>query len=228
MSYLSDAVTWINDPANWKGVNGVGQLLVDHVRITALSVLVAAVVALPLGIGLGHTGRGGTFTVAFANVTRAIPVIAVLTILVTTSVGFGDRATVVALALFAAPVILANAYIGMRGVDADLVESARGMGLSGGQVLRRVELPLALPLVAAGVRTAVVQVIATATIAALVGGGGLGKIINEGFSTQNYGETIAGGVLVTLLALVAEFGLAGVQRAITPRHLRPTRRPLRT
>ncbi|RKS75268.1 osmoprotectant transport system permease protein [Motilibacter peucedani] len=224
MSYVHDAVVWLNDPLNWKGQHGVVQLLVDHLRITGLSVGLASLVALPLGIGFGHLGRGGAFTVAAANVSRAVPVLAVLTILVSTPVGFGDRATVIALALFAAPVVLANAYVGMRGVDPDLVEAATAMGLSGGQVLRRVELPLALPLVAAGIRTAVVQVIATATLAALVGGGGLGTIINEGFSTQDYGETLAGGLLVSLLAVVAELGLAGLQRSLTPASLRPPRR----
>lgn len=227
MSYVNDAVVWLNDPLNWKGPNGVGRLTLGHLRITALSVLLGGVVALPLGIGFGHVRRGGALTVALANVSRAVPVLAVLTILVSTSVGFGDRATILALALFAAPVMLANAYVGMRGVDADLVEAARGMGLSETQVLRRVELPLALPLIAAGVRTAAVQVVATATLAALVGGGGLGKIINEGFSTLNYGETMAGGFLVSALALVVEFGLAGLQRLLTPRSLRPVGRRTR-
>lgn len=220
MNYVQDAVRWLNDPLNWRGPNGISSLLVEHLQITFFAVLLAALVALPVGIGLGHVRRGGAFTVALANVSRAVPVLAVLTILVSTSVGFGNRPTIFALALFAAPVILANAYVGMRAVDPDLVEAARGMGLSGAQVLRRVELPLAVPLIAAGIRTAVVQVIATATLAALVGGGGLGTIINLGFSTQDYGQTLAGGLLVSLLALLAEAVLALAQRYLTPPHLR--------
>ncbi|RZS79437.1 osmoprotectant transport system permease protein [Motilibacter rhizosphaerae] len=219
MSYLHDAYVWVNDPDNWRGDHGVPSLLLEHLRITAVSVVAAGVVALPIGVLLGHVRRGGPATVALTNLTRAVPVLAVLTILATTPVGFGDRASEFALALFAAPLLLANAYVGMRGVDPELVEASRGMGMSEGQLLLRVELPIALPLLAAGIRTAVVQVIATATIAALVGGGGLGVLINEGLSTQRYGETVAGGFLVALLAVVAELALAGVQRWVTPKGL---------
>ena len=220
MSVFHDAVVWLNDPANWRGPHGVARLLVEHLEITAVAVLLASAVALPIGVGLGHLRRGGAVTVAAANATRAVPVLAVLTILATTPVGFGDRATEVALALFAAPVVLANAYVGVRGVDPDLVEASRGMGLSGWEVLRRVELPLALPLVAAGIRTATVQVVATASLAALVGGGGLGYIINEGFNTLDYGETLAGGLLTAALAVLVEVVLGVVQRGVTPRALR--------
>jgi len=220
MHVLHSAIVWLNDPLNWRGAHGVLHLLVEHLEITVIAVLLASLVALPLGIGLGHLRRGGALTVAAANASRAVPVLAVLTMLATTSVGFGNRATEVALAVFAAPVVLANAYVGVRGVDPDLVEASRGMGLSEWGVLRRVELPLALPLVAAGIRTATVQVVATATLAALVGGGGLGVIINEGFSTLNYGETLAGGFLTAALAVVVEVVLAVVQRQVTPRGLR--------
>jgi osmoprotectant transport system permease protein len=220
VSVLHEAILWLNDPVNWRGSHGVLSLLVQHLEITAISVLLASAVALPLGIGLGHLRRGGALTVAAANASRAVPVLAVLTILATTSVGFGNRATEVALALFAAPLVLANAYVGVRGVDADLVEASRGMGLSEWGVLQRVELPLAVPLVAAGIRTATVQVVATATLAALVGGGGLGVIINEGFSTQNYGEALAGGVLTAALAVLVELVLGVGQRLVTPRALR--------
>lgn len=220
MNVFHQAIVWLNDPVNWRGPHGVLSLLIEHLEITAVSVLLASAVALPLGIGLGHLRRGGAITVAAANASRAVPVLAVLTILATTSVGFGNRATEVALALFAAPLVLANAYVGVRGVDPDLVEASRGTGLSEWGVLRSVELPLALPLIAAGIRTATVQVVATAALAALVGGGGLGVIINEGFSTLNYGETLAGGILTAGLAVLVEIVLAVVQRQVTPRGLR--------
>ena len=171
---------------------------------------------MPLALGLGHTGRGGGFTVALTNVSRAIPTLALLTIFAATAIGFGNRATIVALAVFAIPPLLTNTYVGIREVDPDVVEAARGMGLSGAAVLLRVELPLAVPLIAAGVRTAAVQVVATAGLAALVGGGGLGVIINDGFGQQDRPQILAGGLLVAGLALVVEALLALVQHRVTP------------
>jgi osmoprotectant transport system permease protein len=216
VNVVSDAVTWLNDPLNWQGRQGVPYLTYEHLVISALAVLFAAVVALPLAAWLGHTRRGGGFTVVLTNLSRAVPTLALLTIFATTAIGYGNRATVVALAVFAVPPLLANTYVGIREVDADVVESARGMGLSGLQVLRQVELPLALPLIAAGFRTAAVQVVATATLAALVGGGGLGTIINLGFGVSDYGQVLAGGVLVALLAVLVEVVMALLQRAVTP------------
>ena len=130
--------------------------------------------AVPVGMLLGHTGRGGGFTVALSNVSRAVPTLALLTIFAVTPIGFGPTATTIALAVFAIPPILTNTYVGFRGVDRDVVEASRAMGFSEWQVARRVELPLAAPLLMTGVRTAAVQVVATATLAALVAGGGLG------------------------------------------------------
>jgi osmoprotectant transport system permease protein len=135
---------------------------------------------------------------------------------VAASRSFGNRATILALAIFAVPPLLTNTYVGVRTVERDVVEAARGMGLSGAQLLRRVELPLAVPLIAAGFRTAAVQVVATATLAALVGGGGLGKIINDGFGQQDRAQIIAGGLLVAVLAVAVEGLLAIVQRGLTP------------
>lgn len=225
MNLFADAVTWLNDPLNWQGRTGVPYLAWEHLYITAAAVGLASLVALPLAAWLGHTGRGGGLTVMTTNVSRAIPTLALLTLLPATPIGFGNRATIVALAIFAVPPVLANAYVGVRGVDRDVVDAARGMGLSEAQILRRVELPLALPLLAAGLRTATVQVLATATLAALVGGGGLGRIINLGFSTSDYGQTLAGGLLVAVLVVTAELGMAQVQRRLAPgRARRPPRR----
>jgi osmoprotectant transport system permease protein len=216
MSVLHDTVVWLNDPLNWQGPQGVPHLTLEHLQITVSAVGLAAVVALPVALWLGHTGRGGGFTVVLSNVSRAVPTLALLVIFATTAIGFGNRATILALALFAIPPLLTNTYVGMRGVDADVVEAARGMGMGPLSVLWRVELPLSLPLLAAGFRTAAVQVLATATLAAYVGGGGLGVIINNGFGEQDQGQVVAGGLLVATLAVLVELLLAYVQRTVTP------------
>jgi osmoprotectant transport system permease protein len=216
MNALGDAFVWLNDPLNYEGSTGVPHLTYEHLYITGSAVLIAAVIALPLALVLGHVGRGGGLTVVVSNVSRAIPTLALLTIFAATPIGFGNRATIIALAVFAIPPLLTNTYVGVREVDRDVVEAARGMGLSGTSVLLRVELPLAVPLIAAGFRTAAVQVVATATLAALVGGGGLGRIITDGFGQQDRPQIVAGGILVALLALVTEGVLALVQRSVTP------------
>jgi osmoprotectant transport system permease protein len=179
------------------------------------AVLAAMVIGIPVGALLGHTGRGGGFTVALSNVSRAIPTLALLTVFAVTPIGFGPTATTIALALFALPPILTNTYVGFRGVDPDVVEASRAMGMSGRQVVFRAELPLAVPLLMTGVRTAAVQVVATATLAALVAGGGLGRIITLGFQ-QDYGAVLAGAILVALLAVGTEVLLSVVSRLVTP------------
>lgn len=216
MNVLGDAFVWLNDPLNYEGKSGIPYLTYEHLYISFFAVMIAAAVAVPAALALGHTGRGGGLTVVVSNVSRAIPTLALLTIFAATPIGFGNRATIIALAVFAIPPLLTNTYVGIRGVDPDVVEAARGMGMSGRSVLMRVELPLAVPLIAAGFRTAAVQVVATATLAALVAGGGLGKIITAGFGQQDRPQILAGGILVALLALLTEAVLAMVQRAVTP------------
>lgn len=220
MNVLGEAFVWLNDPLNWQGPGGVPYLTYEHLYISGAAVLLAALVALPTALILGHTGRGGGLTVSVTNVSRAIPTLALLTIFAATAIGFGNRATIIALSLFAVPPLLTNAYVGIREVDRDIVEAARGMGMSETTILLRVELPLAVPLIAAGLRTAAVQVVATATLAALVGGGGLGQIINSGFGQQDPGQYVAGGILVAVLALLTEGLLALLQRRVTPAHER--------
>ncbi len=188
-----------------------------------MAVLVGVIVAWPLGIWLGHTGRGGGLVVAVANITRGVPTVALLAILPLTFIGDGDPAIILALAVFAVPPLLANAYLGLREVDPEARDAARGMGMSGWQVVTQVELPLAVPYLAAGLRTAVVQVVATATLATLVGGGGLGQIINLGFGlglATGGGQVVAGGLIVIVLCLVFEVLLALLQRAVTPKPMR--------
>lgn len=225
MNVLGDALRFLNDPANYAGTDGIAHRTVEHLAISGAAVGIGCLVALPVGLWLGHTGRGGGLTVLTSNVSRAVPTLALLTIFASiNAIGFGNRATVVALAIFAVPPLLTNTYVGMRDVDPEVKEAARGMGFSGWGLLGRVEVPLALPLIAAGFRTAAVQVVATATLAALVGGGGLGTLINDGFGNQNNGETLAGGILVALLALVTELVLGLVQRLVTPKVDRTRRR----
>ncbi|WP_176946368.1 ABC transporter permease [Blastococcus aurantiacus] len=216
MNRFGDAIRYLNDPFNWTKRDGILDLLVEHLRISALAVLAALVVAVPVGMLLGHTGRGGGFTVALSNVSRAVPTLALLTVFAVTPIGFGPTATTIALAVFAVPPMLTNTYVGFRGVDRDVVEAARAMGFSERQVATRVELPLAMPLLMTGVRTAAVQVVATATLAALVAGGGLGRIITLGFRQQDYGAVVAGAILVAALAVLTELLLVAVSWALTP------------
>jgi osmoprotectant transport system permease protein len=216
---LQDAVAWLNDPLNWTGRDGVLALTAEHLRLSALAVLLAALVALPLGVWLGHRRRGGVITVILANTSRALPTFALLTIFAATGL-FGATATVLAVAVFAVPPILSNTSTGLMEVDTDVRDAARGVGMSGGRALTAVELPLALPLVGAGLRTATTQVLATVPLAALVGGRSLGSIIVEGMALQRYGQVVAGAVLVAGLCLLVEGVLALVQRALTPAPMR--------
>jgi osmoprotectant transport system permease protein len=215
---IHDVLVWLGDRAHYRGDDGVPHRLLVHLEVSGAAVGLACLVALPLAIVLGHRrSRLGSAVVTLSNATRALPVFGVLILLAATSLGTTNKSAVLALALFAVPPLLTNAYVGVRGVDADVVEAARGNGMSGLQVLRSAELPLAVPLIAAGLRTAAVQVVATATLAAYVGGGGLGQFIYEGFGRGDAVETAAGGVLVAALALVTEGILAVVQRTVTPR-----------
>lgn len=216
MSTAGDTVRWLTDSGHWQGAAGVPQRLVEHLTITGLSLGLACLIALPIAALLGHAGRGGPLAVNLSNASRAVPTFGLLILFAVTPIGFGNRAAVVALTLFAIPPLLTNTYVGIRGVDRDVREAARGMGMTGRQLLRRVEIPLALPLIAAGLRTAAVQVIATATLAAYVGGGGLGRFIADGFGQADPAMTTAGGVLVAALALVVELSLGALQRRVTP------------
>lgn len=223
-SVLQEALLWLNDPLNWTGPSGVLALTVEHLTMSALAVALAAVVALPVGIWLGHRRTGNTAVVVVANATRALPTLALLLIFATTGVGFGNTPTVLAAAIFAVPPILSNTVTGLLEVDAAARDAARGMGMSAWRSLGVVEIPLALPLVGAGLRTAAIQVIATVPLAAFVGGGGLGVIINDGFGLQRYGQVLAGGVLVAGVCLAAEALLAGLQHVLTPEPMRQRRR----
>jgi osmoprotectant transport system permease protein len=190
--------------------------------MSGASVLTAALIALPVGIAIGHIGRGGLLAINISNIGRAIPSFAVLVIAVEL-VGIGALPAFIALVALAIPPMVTNSYIGMREVDADVREAARGMGMRAGAVLLRVELPIALPFIMAGIRTSAVNVVATATLAALVAWGGLGRFIVDGFGLQDYPMMFSGAILVALLSLIVEFSLAGAQRLVTPAGLRPSK-----
>ena len=221
---INGVIEWFQDPANWTGDDGVPNRLLEHGLLTLVALLVAMAIGLPLAIWLGHKRRFGTLAVNVSNVGRAIPIVALLSLLALGFVGsaelgpFGRAglATLITLALFALPPIITNAYVAVSGVDDDLVEAARGMGMDERQVLRRVELPVALPLIISGVRLAVVQVWATATIAALVAGPGLGRIITHGYDANRPAEVIAGSIIVAVIALALEILMAVLQRRLDP------------
>jgi osmoprotectant transport system permease protein len=224
MNAFGDAFAYLNDPLNWTRPRGIFDLTGQHVRIAGLALLIGLVVAVPLGMWLGHTGRGGAATVGLVNISRAVPTLAILAIFAVTSIGFTIWAPVIALSIFAIPPILANTYLGFREVDRDVVEAARAMGMGERQVVFRAELPLAVPMMMTGIRTAAVQVVATATLAALLGGGTLGSIIRTGFARQDNGIVIAGALLVAALAVLTEVLLAVVAWIVTPG---PRQRPFR-
>lgn len=216
MNTLAAAWDWLTDGANWSGDGGIAERLVEHLYLTAVCLGLSCLIALPIALVLGHLGKGGALAVNISNAGRAVPTFAVLVLLLLSPLGdFGSWPTVIALVLFAVPPLLTNAYTGMRGVDQDVVRAARGMGMTGMQVLRGVEVPLATPLILTGVRIAAVQLVATATIAALAGGGGLGRIITAGFNLASTPQVVAGAVLVAALALAIE-GLFVLAQRLAP------------
>jgi osmoprotectant transport system permease protein len=212
---FSDLLTWFSETSD------IDTRVFEHLRLSYLPVLAACAAGMPVGLYIGHARRFEFTAVTLANLGRAIPSFAILSLALPISIGLGLGLgfwpTFVALFFLAVPPIVTNTYIGVRGVDPDTVEAGRGMGLSGFQVLGRIELPLAAPLIVAGIRTAAVQSVATATLAALVAGGGLGTYIRLGFRAGDDTTLLGGAILVALLALATEGLFALVQRAATPR-----------
>ncbi|MBO0882532.1 MAG: ABC transporter permease, partial [Mycobacterium sp.] len=196
---------------------GIPQRIGDHLELTVIAVAVAMAIAIPLGMWLGHIGRGGILAINITNVGRAIPTYALLVLLfVAMGVFHRKLETLIALVAFALPPLLTNTYVGVREVDPRAREAAQGMGMTGPQVLRRVEIPLAMPLILDGMRIAVVQVVATTTVAALIGVGGLGRFVVDGFNNNDPGEYTGGAILVALLALLFEGTFVLVQRRVDP------------
>ena len=229
MSFLADVWDWLTDGSNWSGDDGIPRLVAQHLQVSTAAMLVAVLVAVPIGLVLGHLRRGGAIAINISNIGRAIPSFGILIIVALVwsplyrPPGFGwvgSWPAFVALTALAIPPMMTNTYVGMAEVDAEVREAARGMGMSGRQVLTRVEAPMALPLIMAGVRISAVGVIATATLASVVGFGGLGEPIWVGFKVGDYPRMVAGVLLVATLALVVEFTLALAQRAMVSQGLR--------
>jgi osmoprotectant transport system permease protein len=221
MNFIIDAFAFIIDPANWTGPLGIAVRLQQHLAITALSVLIAAAAAVPLGLAIGHSGRGRAAVIAVTGAARALPTFGMLTLFVLIGIQFGAGLSlgpvIVVLVILAIPPLLAGAYAGVEAVDRLTVDAARGQGMTEWQILTRVELPLALPLLAGGLRSATLQVVATATIAAYVAQGGLGRYLIEGIQSRDYTRAVVGAVLVAAVALILDGLFAVVQRLVVPR-----------
>jgi osmoprotectant transport system permease protein len=226
MNFIQETLAWLTDPAHWSGPNGIPIRLGEHVAISVASLVIAIAIALPLGLYIGHTGRGTRFAINSANMWRALPSLAVIAIVLPFTAaldpeaGFKVWPTVVAMVVLAAPPILVNAYAGVSGVDRDLVEAGRGQGMSAWQVLRRIELPLAAAVIVTGLRSGAVQIIATATLGAVFGFGGLGRYIVDGYAQGDDGQVFAGVVLVSALVISTDVLFALLQRVLTPRAIR--------
>jgi osmoprotectant transport system permease protein len=226
MDLLAKVAAWFANPATWSGPDGIPIRLLEHVGISAVSLLIAGAIALPIGLAIGHTGRGASFAINLANLGRAIPSLAAIGIVVPFTqaldpeLGFSLYPTVIGMVVLAIPPILVNAYTGIAEVDRDLVESGRGMGLREREILGGVEIPVAMPVLFAGIRSAAVQVIATATLGAIYAFGGLGRYIVDGVAQNDNGKLFGGVILVAILALGAEASLSIVQRVLTSPGLR--------
>ncbi len=210
MDLVTATIGWLTSPDSWQGPGGIPARLVEHVEISGLSLLLAALIALPLGLAIGHTGRGAWLALNSANAWRAFPSLAAIGMLVPftasfdPNLGFTFYPTVIAMVVLAVPPILVNAYAGVSAVDRELVDAARGMGMTGREILGRVEIPNALPVIMTGIRSAAVQVVATATLGAVFGFGGLGRFLIDGDANQDNGEMVGGVLLVALLAIVVQ------------------------
>lgn len=232
MDLMVRTLGWLSDPVHWSGPNGIPARMFEHVGLSGVSLLIAIAIALPVGLWIGHTRRFTWLAVNSANLWRALPSLALIAIVlpITAAIdpqaGFKVYPTVVAMVVLAVPPILVNAQAGVTGVERDMVEAGRGQGMSEWQILTRVELPLALPVIVAGIRSAAIQIVATATLGAILGFGGLGRYLVEGFATFSLGgdaEVVAGAILVAALVIVVEAAFAAAQHLLTPRGLRRQR-----
>jgi osmoprotectant transport system permease protein len=224
---VNGIIDWLADPDHWKttlGIAGIPQRVLEHVRYTALAVLVSAVIAVPLGAWIGHTGRGGTLVVGIVNSFRALPELGLVILLV---LSFGllhaVPALTVALVVLGVPVLLAGTYAGIRNVDRAVVDAARGMGMREWEILLAVELPNALPLMFGSLRAATLQIIATVSIAAQVSLGGLGRYVIDGFAYREFDQMASGAILIAGLAILVELVLTGVQWLVVSPGLRKSR-----
>jgi osmoprotectant transport system permease protein len=232
MDLLTRSFAWLSDPAHWAGPNGIANRLLEHAGLSAASLLIAIAVALPVGLWIGHTGRFVWLAINSANLWRALPSLALIAMVLPITAaldpqaGFKVYPTVVAMVVLGVPPILVNAQAGVTGVERDIVEVARGQGMTERQILTRIEMPLAMPVIVAGIRSAAIQIVATATLGAILGFGGLGRYLTEGFATFSLGgdaEVVAGAILVAALVVAIEAVFAVGQYLLTSRGLRRER-----
>ncbi|WP_376774702.1 ABC transporter permease [Saccharothrix violaceirubra] len=223
---FADAFAWLVDPTNWSGSKSIPVRVGIHLLYCLGGVLGAAVIAVPLGLYVGHTGRGGVLLVGTGNALRALPTLGLVTFLYLV-LGGGTAGVLVGLVVLAIPPVLAGAYAGVQGVDRGVVDAARGMGMTGAQRLWKVEVPNALPLLIAGLRNATLQVVATASVAAFIGIETLGRPLLDGLRVLDYGQFVGGAILIAVLAVVLDALLALVGRFVVPRGLRLSAQPKR-
>jgi osmoprotectant transport system permease protein len=224
IEFLGEVAAWFADPATWSGRDGIPVRLWEHLWISGVSLAAAVAIGLPLGLAIGHTGRGARAVVAIANIGRAVPSLGLMglafILLLPFGLGVGPLPTIIALTALGIPPIVVNAYVGLREVDRELVEAARGMGMRAGEILGRVEIPIALPVILAGVRTSAVQIVATAALAAAIGGGTLGQIIYIGFNVGDQVRIFGAALVVAALSIGTEIAFGALQRAATSPGLR--------
>lgn len=206
--YLFDAENW-----DWSSPQSIPHRILEHLEFTAVALVIAAAIAIPIGLFIGHTNRGAFLAINIGNAGRSLPTFGLLSLIVTL-VGLGQVPLILALVVLAVPPMLTTTYAGLRAVDPAAVDSARGMGMRPLQILFRAEVPIALPLILSGVRSAALQVVATATVAAYVGLGGLGRLLVDGLSLNQYDRVVAGAVLVATLAIVIDLFGGLVQRLV--------------
>lgn len=227
MSLFGDALAWIGDGAHWGGPGGIDTRILEHLWVTFAAIGIAAVVAVPLGIAIGHTGRGRLVVVALAGAVRAVPTLGLLTLL-GLWLGIGVEAPLLALVALGFPSLLAGAYAGVESADRGTVDAARAVGMSEWQLITRVEIPLGAEVIIGGLRAATLQIVATATLAAYISDTGLGRYLFAGLKTRDYPQMLAGALLVAALALLLDLALGALQRASrghTRAHGSPTRSP---
>ncbi|MFD7442382.1 ABC transporter permease [Streptomyces sp. NPDC059909] len=210
---IRDLGAWLTSGTQWSGSDGIGHRLAEHLQYSLLATLIAAVIALPVGLLIGHTGRGAFLAINLASFGRALPTVG-LVVLVFLAGGLSMTPVYVALVALAVPAIVTNTYAGMTAVDPEVKDAARGQGMRGHQVLLQVEIPLALPLIMTGLRLALIQVVATATIAAYVSFGGLGRYVFDGLAQRDLVQVLGGAVLVAVVAVVLDLALAALHRAL--------------
>ncbi|MER8071627.1 ABC transporter permease [Streptomyces sp. NPDC094034] len=210
---FKDLGSWLVSSEQWTGPDGIGHRLAEHLQYSLIATVIAALIALPLGLLIGHTGRGAFLAINLASFGRALPTVG-LVVLVFLASGLSMTPVYVALVALAIPSIVTNTYAGMTAVDPEVKDAAKGQGMRGRQVLLQVEIPLALPLIMTGLRLALIQVVATATIAAYVSFGGLGRYVFDGLAQRDLVQVLGGAVLVALVAVALDLALSGLQRVL--------------